>query len=466
MNIISYYLKKKNIYSYKNFEYISNKKSDISLWDLKFFFDTLNIEYEFYKINSIDDLKDIDETFLTPININNNIEYVIINKIKDEFVYIQTFNKSNKIEISEFISDWSHVIIHVKKKRRYNLIYLMFLFFILILNYKSFDLFINLFLISIGCIVSGYLIFDYNKISEKICRKTENCFDIINGKYSKLFNLFKISDLIFSFFFSCLINVMISYDIYFILFVSILSIPFIIYSLIIQIFIVKKICNICILIIIILLLLISKSSTLTFNQLNSVLSIISFFSVFIIIYLSLKPVLRLKDTYFENEKNNLDFALLKNDSDFINSSLMKKISFPKEYTYLNIGSNSKFNFTIILSVDCPYCFYLYDDFFHLYKKNEDLISLKFYIKFNSPEYKIISDIINSVNNINVLNDWFLNKINYSMFILKYENYKTSSTPIINIEYTPYIICNEYIVPDFYNISDISFWIENNINLKK
>lgn len=463
MNIISYYLRKKNIYNYKNFEYISNKKSDISLWDLKFFFDTLDVEYKFYKINSIDDLKNIDETFLTLIN--NNTEYVIINKIKDEFVYIQTVNKSNKIEISEFINDWSHIIIHVKKKKDYSLIYLMLISFILILNYRNLDTFINLFLISIGCIVSGYLIFDYTKISEKICRKTENCFDIINGKYSKLFNLFKISDLIFSFFFSCLINFMISYDIYFMFFVSILSIPFIIYSLTIQFFIVKKICTICILIIIILLLLIIKNSAISFSQLNSTLSIISFFSIFIMIFLSLKPFLRLKDTYFENKKSNLDFSLLKNDSDFINSSLIKKKSFPKEYTYINIGNKTKFNFTIILSVDCPYCFSIYQDFYHLYKKNEDLISLKFYIKFNSPKYKIISEIINSVNNINVLNDWFLNEKSYSKFILKYENYEKLSTPILNIEYTPYIICNEYIVPDFYNISDISFWIENNINLK-
>lgn len=449
--------------------------------------------------------------FICQINKGKQYNLVLVDKTMiDKILVISGKNKSVVLNKEEFLSHWTGLIIAIEKNEEPKTLkidkslYIKFglsLCLILLVGYtalltQSFFKTIYLIISIVGSFLSYFIIKEklgYDETPSRFCTisKDTDCNEVLNSKESRFFKLIDLSDtsvIYFSF-----ITLSFIYDsssiIYFLL--PILSLPLVGYSIYSQKYEIKKWCPLCLGIGLALLLQFS-SLTFIYKSLGFSYSALAIFSF--ILGLVLLSWYHLKELLIIKQQNNS--LVIENLTFRRNYRLFLPYynSIKKIETNLNsisdicIGNkDAPITFLVVTNPLCEVCFKAHDVFMEMLQKYKDQIQVRFrfFVPFNdrkNPKTQIAEKLLDLyLNESDVFNKAFSNwfskvkikswidrwgvnnedeKIN--MLLKEQKNWCIKN----NIMYTPAILVNGKLFPNFYKVEDIENFIDALIDQNK
>ena len=351
---------------------------------------------------------------------------------------------------------------------------------------------------TIGLVIGYFIVREaiglFSKTTSKVCNSSTNntsCGDVINSKSSKIFGFLSLSDLTITYFLSLLFIIpVLGYDASFLLLLGVLTFPIILYTVYQQAISIKKWCPLCL---VVASLIISQTIiafiTLDFFIFNLNYSLISIF-IFVLVYVSWLQVKSLiVDNLSLNHEATEYLKFKRNEKLF--KTLLEEESI-KESIFLNENSivfgnpNAKITINAVTNPLCGYCTKAFQSYHNLLQKHTGDIKLN--VIFNVPannleqsSSQISQRIIELYKESN--QDAFFSLVYWfavrdviewqNKYGLPNENADLNTLQkhkdICNqndITYTPATIINNYKYPKAYNIEDLSFFIDNLIDIDK
>ncbi len=505
-SILFRYLERKNILvDKKKFNYILKSHPQYpKLMSVVETLDKFKIEHSIYE-TSISDIDASVNCFIAVLKKTKTYKGSIslIERNNDEFYKID----SKKVPLKVIEKYWSDIILIIEenkklqKGKRKKTTFNVFVFFSAILvlltaqnfNIKTFTFYLFPLMGVVLSIITLKGVFDIdNSLSKRICEvsKKTDCEAVINSKKWALFKVLDFSDLGLTFFIAQIISLFflslldLEKDFFLIqLFFLMLSSPLILASLYFQSFIARNWCTLCLGIILILILEFILISIFYNNSYTFSLSPFIFNSIiFALIFFLWKQYKRL---LIEN-KNLVNKDIDRNHFLF-NYKIFKSIlKIEKQYNYeldfINFN-NSKRNQNITLVTDpfCDYCKNIHAELHELSNNFENNINWNVIFNIDIEDEPNIDKAIyrNIINHQlkndksvfkKALHDWYLYK-NDVDWLNKYSN-KFDIEEIddilnkqhewcvkANINYTPALFINGYLLPNIYTAKDLMFLIE-------
>ncbi len=507
LDILIEYLKTKSYrvdkQNFKERLFSDPDKGVVSITNTLDFFDIKNLVATVPK----DAINELPKFFIAQVSNNNQFNLVLVNKQDDRNLKINTGNKPPIfINIEEFLINWTGLIIAIEENDRSqskNLkkpitnitIVACTLFLILYIGFSSDSLLKSLFLaFSIVGVYISYLIVNeklsIEGSSSKFCRISENtdCQPVLNSKSAKLFNIIDLSDASIIYFSFLSLAFIIKPYMTFFKIASILSLPIVIYSIYHQYFKIKKWCPFCLVIAGILILqfflsqLIPKESTFNFLILLPTLSILI---ILIISWLNLK---KLMFNSLENMKLRIENLSLKRNHHlflpYYNSLPNIDIKEDKIFDISFGKPNAVVEILVITNPLCEICFETHNVLMKLLEKYENQISVKFrfFVSFENrddPKTQIAERLLELYLNNNkktfseAFNHWY-SRVSINEWLTKWgicmdkninSLIKDQVTWCVknNFNYTPTVLINKKLFPNFYHPKDITNFIKELID---
>jgi len=464
--------------------------------------------------NNRETLFQLPNYFIALISNESVEEFVMISQLKNTIELLYSNKNKKIISIDKFLHIWSGIILVIEKEssqlptKKITNTFLLnspyLLSAIILLGTFFFtrpSLFESAhFIVSLAGIWISFLIIKHefgfqSKALDKICtaNETTNCDAVLNSKGASISSYFKLSDISLIYFIglalSWILSVNFSINATAIIILSLLSLPITIYSIYYQYNIVKKWCPLCLGVVAVLWL---QCCTLFFNQTfissikpDSKSSFILFFSFLITasLWLFIKPLLKKQQ---ELEKSEIEHYKFKRNFKLFNAVYSKgKIIDTKPINSKEIvlgTKNAPLHILIVTNPSCFYCKEAHIDLEKILNKNPDDVNVV--IRFNVPTDKdtIIAARILEVYNTEseekcreALHEVYKSDADLDQWLLKWgESNDNSFTKTIeaqqswchnnNINFTPALFINNKPLPDEYKRGDISYFIEDLIEL--
>ncbi len=481
--------------------------------------------FDFLEIENIaatvekEELLNLPNIFLSVVDSDTGKEIVFTEKTKNKITIQFSNGFKKKISEEEYLKIWTGIIVAIEanpinekqlsfSNKKYNaIIGCIFgvstsLLFLTNKDNLITATFYYLLLLA-GLIISYFLVREemglHNDSISKICNATEktSCKEVMSSNGAKVFKNVSLSDISMLYFSSLtLFFVLNSFNLNSFIYsiIGIFSIPIILYSIYYQGFIVKKWCILCLGIDTILLLQVIIISFHFSLQVNTP-AIISLFSGILIVTLlcflgyefknKIQKIRKYETTdlqYQKLKRNYLVFhSLLKNnqkiDEDHLNS-----------LETIVIGEiKSPITLFLVISASCGHCHTAYKNALKLVKKNPNEIKIKLIFNINTQNTANPTNIVYTQASsyywsgevhkaIASLNDWHIEKLDLEKWKSKWENnHSENSTKMISthynwctendINYTPSIILNGYILPNEYQLNELNYFINELIEEK-
>jgi len=438
--------------------------------------------------------------------------YVLKSAESNKVVVFDENNKLQKLSRKVFIEKWTGTCLLVEtskkseepnieqkltKKRITNLLIaavsLLFIIWFILTMAKETTLYGTIYSIlkiiglTVGTLLLWFDVDQFNPTLQSLCSysKNVNCNAILKSKYSNLFNkdIFNISVLAFSYFFTSLLFLLVSNfkpsAFTLLSYLSFATIPIIFTSLYYQAFVLKQWCKLCILLQIVLVL---EAIVIFFGDfysskiiINDLLLVISLFIFPILLWDFLKPLLK-KEKELLTYKRSL--KKIKNNPLVFNSFLSKSNTIKVSSEGLGIifkNKDAKYNIIKICNPYCSPCAKAHPVLEALVKSGKINLQILFTVKADINDFiaKPVSHFlaIDSTNNKEIiqkaLDDWYLaDKKNYEVFANKYplngelKNQKKKLEAMNiwckqqSIKHTPTIFINGYELPEEYSVYDL------------
>ena len=454
-------------------------------------------------------LENLTEPFISFIKYEYQEQFALIELQANNEIKIYLGDKQTVIISSaEFEKVWTGTIVAIEKEKKQRKIWLtpyfsLFSFsiiaLILLIIFNStnqiFYSFLTFSLAIIGLFISGLIVnhqLGYSiGIASKFCKlgKNTDCESVLNSKAAKLNESIGLSDIGVVYFASQILILLFlnsySQAVNIVIFsVSVLAIPFIIYSIYLQKFVIKKWCPLCLGVVTILFIqaIFAVIALLNLNSLNVSLKIFCFIIPIIVLvtllWYLLIPIL--KSAKSNKELSILSMSFRRNYHLLIpylqNKNSISPLQNVKTIQIANESGNTKL--IVVTNPLCNSCIKTHTVLKKLAEKYDDLsIELILYVPLNmhDPRMIIASHFLNNTNVIsrNIINEWYSNT-NQQSFIKKFGN-KISDANIQQLKQqkdwchknyiftTPNLIINGKVFPNFYNPTDIQYFIEELLN---
>lgn len=454
------------------------------------------------------DIDKLPNQFITLYQKGNEQEFILIEEVTDSFLYtIDENKKKTKIPRTEFIENWTHIVLLIEKnesqeknkvqqKGFYPAVFMLGLvmLFVFIKNnaFTGVSLLYLLFS-SIGLAISVFILqkeFNIpNQLADQLCGWFNNakndCSEVLNSSPSILYKNVKVADLSLVYFFTSLFLVVFLQEHLFYIFIS----PFLVfavgYSVYLQVFKLKKQCNLCNVINIVLLatLVLTSQFVTPIHLKNTGYSFLVFtvlYTLFFMLWSTTKPLI---EKYFELYTSNIALKKFKRNEEVFHL-LVQKNKIPQEglqkLSGIQIGNPEAQNeLLLFLSASCKYCFAVFKEALQLEKHAKG--NVKIQIMFNSnienttnPYNKVLEiimanyEVYGNEKAVLLLNEWFVNKLDLQAFINKYQiNASPTAKQTLmtqyawctnqNYMYSPVKIFNQGLLPKEYTINELKFF---------
>ncbi len=510
--IVSNYLKS---YGYGNISKKEIKKRIYSDSDN----DILSVSntLDYFKIKNLvanvpkESLMQLPGSFIAQVRNKISLSLVLVKKISNqnlEIIVDKTTHFSMSIE--NFLNDWTGLIIAIEKSRqkkqsflnynvtKFSLITAITTLSIVYILLSSTPFNLLYYLLSIIGFVFSYLIV-FEKLGTKtilsrFCTISNNtdCQSVLGSKESRIFNFIDLEDISIIYFSTIVVITLFEPKSTLIIYSSFFSLPIVLYSLYHQYFTIKKWCPLCLGVAVVLVLqffvLIYNFDSLIIEY-NIEAIIGTILSTFLVIgfWFYFKPLLSAR---FENEtleienlsfkRNHRLFMSYYNSIEAIetNSDIIPDICFGKQ--------DALITFLVITNPLCEMCFEAHSVLMNLLQKHPDKIQLKirFFVPFddrNDPRTFISERLLDLYfsereNFKEAYQNWY-SKVKIKDWIEKWDVCKNSKMSQIlkthknwcidnSINYTPSIVINGKLFPDFYSPKDIEHFIDKLIELEQ
>jgi len=471
--------------------------------------------------------KNRETVFQLPTNfislISDKKEFVIVTQHEKIIELVFSDKKKKSIPLDDFLDQWSGIIVVIEKgtieianKKTLNTSLLHTIYFLsaIVLSgvfffrkpslFHSTHFIISLIGIGISFLIIKHELGFQSKALDKICtaNKTTNCDAVLNSKGASISKHFKLSDLSFIYFSGLtlfwLISINFSASANAIVLLTLIALPITIYSIYYQYNVVKKWCPLCLGIVSVLWL---QCCTLFFDQtlVSSIRpdiksSFILFFSFLIVttLWLFIKPLLQKQQ---ELEKLTITHYKFKRNFDLFNAAynMDKTIDtsidvFGIDKSEIVLGNKKALlNILLITSPSCFFCKAAHNDLEKILKKQANDVSLT--IRFNVPAdksniaNKVASRLLEIYNSesenecMNALHEAYEKDVDFNEWLLKWKESKENSFENVleatkewcidnNFNFTPAIFINGKEFPKAYDRSDLSYFIEDLIELEE
>ncbi|MBT8245767.1 vitamin K epoxide reductase family protein [Winogradskyella sp.] len=468
---------------------------------------------DFFNVNNVvatvpkEALKELPKSFIAQVSNNSQFNLVLVTKLTDENIKVNVGNKSSIIVgIEEFLKNWTGLIIAIEenentqsKNLKIQLTNIILVTGVILavfyVGLSSDSLLKSVFLaFSIVGVYVSYLIvkekLSVEGSSSKFCKISENtdCQTVLNSKRAKLFNIIDLSDVSIIYFSFLSLAFIIKPNIAFFKIASILSLPIVIYSIYHQYFKIKKWCPLCLVIAGILLLqffvlqLIPKESTFNFLILLPTLSILV---ISIISWLNLK---KLMFNSLENRRLRIENLTFRRNYHlflpYFNS--LHQIDTSEEIiSDITFGNrNADVKIIMITNPLCELCFETHDILMKLLEKyeNQIFIRFRFFVPFENrddPKTQIAERLLELYLNKDkntfseAFNHWY-SRVSINEWLTKWgicmdkkinSLIKDQVTWCVknNFNYTPTVLINKKLFPNFYHPKDITNFIKKIID---
>lgn len=448
-------------------------------------------------------LINLPENFIASLYVENQAEFVLVNKTQTEIFYENQKGKTIKTSFEEFNKTWDGLILAIgenekpqsqTKISKQNILtilgFVLLVLFGISMWLQPFGLIPFLYqLLSVtGFFTSVFILQEElgnpNSIVSKVCNGTDNtvsCNSVINSKQGKLPLGISFSDLPIVFFGVSFLGMTFNYDFHFLVcLLSMLALPIVFYSIYLQKFVLKKWCVLCLIIstIVILQAILFVFTPKVFDW-KTTLVFVSLFVVSFVLWLPLKKTLKQKNT-LSTENNELKrfkknfniFELLLNKSEVTSTNHLQGIQIGNQ--------NAPVLLELFVSPSCGFCYKAYKECTELLEKQKEKIQLKVYFNLNldnsdNPYLTVAKNIMQyyqETENTEPLNDWYLNEVPLEKWKQKWEkgNITTETEQIIqehfeyctqnNLNYAPVVLVNGKLLPNEYSINELKYFISD------
>lgn len=454
-----------------------------------------------------DALDQLPNFFLAIINKDHRNVIAQIEKKHGKIKVLDNNGEKSILTVNAFKESWNGTIVAIEHNEntftkgygsifKHPLTLVTFIAVLTVINTLFHFNFLNFFYLItsvLGLYISYFIILEdlglYNDSTAKICNssaKNTGCSQVINSKTSKLFKHIVLSDASVTYFVSLfLILPTLGYNAIFFLLTAIISLPIILFTIYQQVVVIKTWCPLCLVISTILLI----QAGFTFFTVTTLSIDIKFLSNSLIIfcvvyYLWLQLKALLKDQ-LKLDQTEADFLKFKRN-DLLFNTLLKQsplshgIDLDKRTSIIFGNPDASITINAITNPLCGYCTTAFHAYCTLLKKHPDRFNLN--VIFNVPSNNLkqtssqisqrIIEIYQSNNEeaFEAMKHWF--EIRDITVWQNQYGFPTEDTLLTilqthedicnrnGIRYTPATIINDYIFPKAYEITELSFFMDN------
>lgn len=488
-----------------------------SLFGLSSMLSDYKIENEGLQFNDKSELLKIKVPFIAQLEET----FVVIYKIENKKVHYLWQNKKIILALEKFNKIWTGVVLLAEKTKetsesgyRSNIVKELFhnilcilgfilivsgLFFFIIQNniYKDAPSMIMLAINSVGIYISYLLLLKQmhiqNKYVDKICTflKKGDCNNVLESAGSKLFGLISWSEVGFSYFISnFFILLAISRLLSYYAVINILALPYTIWSIWYQKFRTKQWCPLCLSIQVLLWILFILN--LSFGNITAIHFSIS--DIYLCAMIYLMPFIVVDMLYSKYKEASMSTQIRQE----INSLKMKDEVFltllakqpyyevsKKNSTILFGNKDAKNIITILTNPHCNPCAIMHKRVEAFANETGDKVCIQYIFSAFNRELEIsnkflIAAYLNKADNdiAKIYDEWYSSTKNISNNYIKKFNFNLESREIeeefekhqawiakANLHATPIILFNGYEIPNIYQIEDLKYFTDLNVDFK-
>ncbi len=484
-----------------------------SLYGLSIILSRYKIYNTALKINDKQDfINNISEPFVAFLN----NDFVVVEKINSvDVVYLRS-GKRRKISISDFLNNWSGIVLTIERSKfsiepdylfnfrhlrilKINKLIFFFCIIFFVTNYVrnyNFSVITLVIANALGAIVSYLIILKelqiYNRIGESICNLLNNkdgCNNIKKNIITNLDSFIRLSDIGVGYFIA---NIWIlsfcSYLYYYCILINFVSISFTFWSILYQKYYIKQWCILCLVVQLLIWLIFFINMSLGYNlfQEMNIYYLIYTGIIYIFFILLVKFIRDHLVNNFVLKKYKIEYNKIKMDENIFKLLLVNnsKIEVDALTSFIQLGDPNASNMlTVVLGLHCKSCSIVHkkickllDDAFSYYRvryifvvPNEDLniyskMLISVYFKKGVKAFELLLDEWYQVgkerqnelliqNNFDPQDEKIIEEFNAHMDFVNQQK--------INI--TPTIFFNGYQLPSLYDIDDLVYFSKVGIN---
>lgn len=472
-----------------------------------------NIEHYPLKVNT-EEIKDINTPYIVHFNDNGGQLAFVTKTVNDHVHYYESYDIKKSLLYDEFLTKCSGAIIllspdeksgeddfQIKEQNEkikkailplvFGTVFIYILFClgkVLLQNNITLELPLSFLFLTkaLGLIFSTLLIFHefdiHTSLSDKLCNihKETDCNTVLNSSAAKIFGWFGWADLGFVYFLGGLLIIS-QYQISglsLLAITSVISIPYPLYSIYYQGFVLKKWCPLCLAV---QALLVTECLLLSnqFLELHfTIMQLLNFIFTFLFVTIAYILANLLYREVNENLISQVKYLRFKNDPDVFKNYLLKKQHYHISKTNHSLvfgHNNSSLTITAFLSLNCSHCARAFLKIKDLLRSNKNILV---HLVLLATDAEIINTLyfLNKQNkeeeSLKYLENWY-NKYPYSKYSISENICDIDGNTIVNevlnenirlfddcnINATPRFLINGFLLPEQYDISDISHFSE-------